>query len=63
MKWNPIGTAHKSERLLVSYIDESGYREVGIGIWWLGGEWTVSGEDKTVTPTHWMQLPEPPKGG
>ena len=59
-KWQPIETAHKSERLLVSYINDSGYREVGIGLWWIGDEWTVSCEEATVTPTHWMHLPDPP---
>jgi hypothetical protein len=60
VEWQPIRTAHKSERLLVCYMDSGGLWEVGIGLWWLGDEWTVSCEEGTVKPTHWMPLPAPP---
>ena len=59
-EWQPIRTAHKSERLLVCYIDSGGLWEVGIGLWWLGDEWTVWCEEGTVKPTHWMPPPAPP---
>ena len=73
MNWQPIETAPTNTSILV-YIPNTEhygpgiYRaikvDMGTGVRWhtsaLYGGWDI---DAIYTPTHWMPLPEPPKGG
>mgnify|MGYP007083421361 CR=1 FL=1 len=61
MEWQPIETAPKDTmKSLLLYTSEG----VQIG-WWCEGEkeWlTDEGGSVWAEPTHWMRLPEPPRG-
>lgn len=64
MEWQPIETAPKDGTKVLLWDDG-----VTIGEWsenvhpWNDGNWWVEGGQVTTqTATHWMPLPEPPKG-
>jgi hypothetical protein len=62
--WRPISEAPSETMILCAYDmgDESVDWDLVI-LWWdiTTGEWT-DGDVWGFSPTHWMPLPEPPKG-
>ena len=67
MEWQPIETAPKNEtRILVCATLRGASlgsgRDVAIAWWDAHYEIWVTGFQNNPEPTHWMPLPEPPKG-
>ena len=62
MDWKPIETAPKDGRRLLLYGDDIHYG-VTVGYWEPGNsDWLdAEGKDYIGRPTHWDDLPEPPK--
>lgn len=58
-EWQPIETAPTNERVLV-YESFNGSFDIHI-VKWFNGYWE-SNMGAQFYPTHWMPLPEPPKG-
>lgn len=63
--WQPIETAPKFEQVLISYrgvVPEKPLMDVA---YCDGKKWIVHGccEVSPIRVTHWMPLPQPPKGG
>ena len=62
-EWQPIETAPKDGTVVVGYdrsnhhADDRNYAEF---MRWDGERWRDP-DTWTITPTHWMPLPEPPK--
>lgn len=64
MNWQPIETAPKDRWILIYGAREEPYNESHVSLveWDGGGWWGQYGEPVlTDVPTHWMELPEPPK--
>lgn len=60
-EWQPIETAPRDGRayLVVDEIVDMGHR-AQIAFW--SGAWlSTDGKKRTLNPTHWMPLPEPPR--
>jgi hypothetical protein len=59
--WEPIDTAPKDAEVLVFGIE--GYPGPPDRIWiasWSIDKWVEPGDGRTIYPTHWMPLPNPP---
>lgn len=66
MKWQPIETAPKAQRVLVwsgeeQYCAHWAKNPFTNDEAWIVAEWGDDGDQALVKPTHWMPLPEPPK--
>ena len=63
MEWQPIETAPKSESILVGrapyYVDQAQWDD---DTWMAIGGKCKTGNFLGYEPTHWMPLPESPKG-
>ena len=60
--WQPIETAPKDgTRILAWHWHWSKQEEVIAR--WSDDQWQNAWSELTIHPTHWMPLPEPPKGG
>lgn len=64
MDWKPIETAPKDGTRFLAYEHQSDYNHYEC--WWQSdfAEWEgwQNDWDSEPIPTHWMPLPEPPKG-
>ena len=66
MNWQPIDTAPKDGTEILVYASFAGTRKPVIATWLRSyGAWLLHnvGMAITLTPTHWMMLPEPPEEG
>ena len=61
-EWQPIETAPKDGTHILAWFEEA---QQHLLLWWFADNWRFKGSDTIpiVTPTHWMNLPEPPKKG
>lgn len=67
MQWRPIETAPKDGKTILGFFPtKAGYYadQRFMTIHWTGFEWenTTSGTKPSYNPTHYMELPQPPKG-
>ena len=61
-EWQPIETAPRdgTEILAAQLVRETEWiRQVCV---FFAGEWMVSWDHRSMDPSHWMPLPEPPEG-
>ncbi len=62
MEWHPIETAPKDGTKVLLSNSEDVFSGCWVESTLRGFEWWSGEQGGTVKPTHWMPLPEPPKG-